>query len=80
MDSAKYKKNMERLREIEALVKNPETGLDALDAFLEETKVLVTECYRYTRGLSVKVEELEAITPESVLEDEGYVCETGRCI
>lgn len=71
MDSAKYKKNVERLREIEALVKNPETGLDDIDALLEETKVLATECYRYTRGLSVKVEELEAITPESVLEDEG---------
>jgi len=71
MDSAKYKKNVERLREIEALVKNPETGLDDIDSLLEETKVLVTECYRYTRGLSEKVEELEAITPESVMEADG---------
>ena len=66
MDSNKYKKNVERLKQIEAKVKDPEAALGDLDALLDEAKRLVKECYAYTRGLADKVTELEAITPESV--------------
>lgn len=66
MDSNQYKQHVQRLQEIEALVKNPETALGDIDALIEETKRLVTECYSYTRTLSDKVAELDKITPDSV--------------
>lgn len=77
MDSIKYKANVERLKEIEAKVKDPEASLGDIDKLLEETKTIVRECYRYTRGLAVKVEELEAITPESVAAEENSELEFG---
>lgn len=56
-----YKKNIERLQQIEAEVKNPETALDKIDTLLEETKKLASECQAYTRGLHDKVDSLNNI-------------------
>lgn len=54
-----YKKNIERLKEIEAIVKNPESSLDKIDALLAETKALAEQCRNYTRELRGKVDTLE---------------------
>lgn len=67
MDSLQYKKNVERLREIEALVRDPGSGLGDIDKLLDETRRLVTECFLFTRGLSEKVAQLDAVTPDSVV-------------
>lgn len=47
-----------RLKEIEAIVKDPASSLDKLDELIEETKALASDCYAYTRGLKEKVESL----------------------
>ncbi len=61
MTNKDYQKNIERLKEIEAAVKNPETALDKIDDLLAETKKIATQCYQYTRGLQDKVDELNDI-------------------
>ncbi|MBQ0016216.1 MAG: hypothetical protein KBT04_04470 [Bacteroidales bacterium] len=61
MTNQDYMRNIARLKEIEELVKKPEASLDNIDNLIAETKQLVTECYAYTRGLKVKVEELTQI-------------------
>lgn len=58
MNNQDYKKNLDRLKEIEEIVKNPDSSLDSIDALLEETKKLVEECFSYTRTLKEKVEGL----------------------
>lgn len=70
MNSNDYKNYLARLEEIERKVKDPETGQDDLEGLLEEAKTIVKNCYRYTRGLLDKIEELESITPESVLDEQ----------
>lgn len=62
MNNKDYQNNLARLREIEAIVKNPESSLDSLDALLEETKKIVADCHAYTRELRDKVEGLEQIS------------------
>lgn len=58
MNNQDYKKNLGRLKEIEEIVKNPDSSLDSIDALLEETKKIVEECFAYTRNLKEKVEGL----------------------
>lgn len=58
MTNQEYKRNVERLKEIEAVVRNPESSLDRIDELIEETKKIVTACYAYTRGLKDKVDSL----------------------
>ena len=50
-----------RLKEIEAIVKDPSSSLDKIDELIEETKLLASDCYAYTRGLKQKVETLADI-------------------
>lgn len=58
MTDKEYIKNVNRLKEIAEIVKDPGTGLDRIDALIEETGKLVSACYSYTRGLREKVETL----------------------
>lgn len=62
MTNEDYIKKLNRLKEIEEMVKKPEFSLDNIDSLIEETKVIVAECYGYTRGLKEKVEELDRLT------------------
>lgn len=59
MTIKEYQKNIERLKEIEAMVKDPQSSLDKIDGLLEETKRLAAECYAYTRTLREKTETLD---------------------
>lgn len=59
MTIEEYRKNIERLKEIEAIVKNPESALDSIDALLAETKKITGQCRAYTRELREKVDTLE---------------------
>lgn len=65
MTNQDYIKNIARLKEIEAIVKNPESSLDKIDGLIEETKELVKECYSYTRSLKQKVDSLADIDKEA---------------
>ncbi len=58
MTNQDYIRNMARLKEIEAIVKNPESSLDKIDELIDETRKLVGECYSYTRALKQKVDSL----------------------
>jgi len=62
MTNEDYIKKLNRLKEIEEMVKKPEFSLDNIDSLIEETKAVVAECYSYTRGLKEKVEELDKFT------------------
>lgn len=59
MTIKEYQKNIGRLKEIEAMVKDPQSSLDKIDGLLEETKRLAAECYAYTRTLREKTETLD---------------------
>jgi len=59
MTNKEYTEKIARLKEIEAIVKSPESSLDKIDELIEETKKIVAECYAYTRGLEEKVESLD---------------------
>ena len=61
MTNKEYKENLERLKEIEAAVKNPESSLDRIDELIALTKKLSSECYAYTRELKEKVGTLDEI-------------------
>jgi len=61
MTNQDYINNLKRLKEIEELVKNPESSLDKIDEYIEETRKLVAQCYGYTRGLKDKVDSLDNI-------------------
>jgi len=62
MTNKDYIKNIARLKEIEEIVKNPESSLDSIDELIEETKSIVSACYAYTRGLKEKVQSLNDIS------------------
>jgi len=62
MNNEQYMKNLARLKEIEAKVKDPQVSLDSIDALLDETTKIVRDCYAYTRGLKDKVEALDSLT------------------
>lgn len=61
MNNQEYIQKIARLKEIEAIVKDPESSLDKIDDFIEETKKIVAECYAYTRGIKEKLETLDDI-------------------
>ena len=58
MTNEEYIKNIQRLKEIESTVKNPQLSLDKIDGLIEETKKIAKDCYAYTRGLKEKVDSL----------------------
>lgn len=66
MTNQEYIRNIERLKEIEEAVKNPESSLDRIDELIEETKKIVTACYGYTRGLKDKVDSLNKMDSNAV--------------
>lgn len=59
MDNKEYREKIARLKEIEEIVKNPDSSLDKIDDLLAETKKLAADCYAYTRSLREKVETLD---------------------
>ena len=61
MNNEAYKEKVERLKELEAMVKNPELSLDKVDDILKETEKLVKECRNYLRGVEDKLQELADI-------------------
>ena len=61
MTNQEYIQKVNRLKETEALVKNPESSLEKIDELIEETKTLASDCYAYTRGLREKVNSLGEI-------------------
>ena len=58
MTNEDYIKNLKRLAQIEKTVKDPSFSLDKIDDLLEETKLLVEQCYNYTKGIKDKLEDL----------------------
>ncbi len=71
MTNQDYIRNIARLKEIEAIVKNPESSLDRIDELIDETRKLVAECYGYTRSLKQKVDSLSdmGVDEEDVREE-----------
>ena len=65
MNNEDYRKNIERLKEIENTVRDPESSLDRIDALIDETRRLVKECYGYTRSLSEKITALDELVPDT---------------
>lgn len=65
MNNQDYKDNVARLKEIEAMVKDPQSSIDKIDELLEETQKLVKECYGYTRSLKDKVDALEVLSDDA---------------
>ena len=61
MNTDAYKERVERLKELEAMVKDPELSLDKVDDILKETEKLVKECRNYLRGVEDKLQELADI-------------------
>ena len=61
MNNDAYKERVERLKELEAMVKDPELSLDKVDDILKETEKLVNECRNYLRGVEDKLQELADI-------------------
>lgn len=59
MTSKEYTEKIARLKEIEATVRNPESGLDKIDGLIDETKKIVEECHAYTRKLEEKIASLD---------------------
>lgn len=51
MTEKDYKRNIERLKQIETQVKDPSFSLDGIEPLLKESARLVQECKDYTRGL-----------------------------
>ncbi len=70
MTNQEYIQKVARLKEIEEIVKNPESSLDKIDDLIEETKQIVTSCYGYTRGLKSKVESLNKVNMNDLEEDD----------
>ena len=65
MNNEDYRKNIERLKEIEKTVRDPESSLDKIDELIDETRRLVEECYEYTRMLSGKISALDDLVPDN---------------
>lgn len=61
MTNEDYKVKVARLKELEAMVKDPELSLDKVDGILKECEKLVKECRNYLRGVEEKLEELADI-------------------
>jgi hypothetical protein len=55
MNQQDYKRNIERLKEIEAQVKDPSFSVDRIEALLTESAAIVKDCREYTRGLREKL-------------------------
>ena len=70
MTNQEYIQKVARLKEIEEIVKNPESSLDKIDDLIEETKQIVMSCYGYTRGLKFKVESLNKVNMNDFEEDD----------
>lgn len=47
MTDSEYKHNLERLKEIESIVKDPECNIDEIDAIVKESQKLIQECRSY---------------------------------
>lgn len=65
MNNEDYRKNIERLKEIEKTVRDPESSLDKIDELIDETRRLVEECYGYTRMLSGTISALDDLVPDN---------------
>ena len=65
MNNEDYRKNIERLKEIEKTVRDPESSLDKIDELIDETRRLVEEWYGYTRMLSGKISALDDLVPDN---------------
>ncbi|MGN1226556.1 MAG: exodeoxyribonuclease VII small subunit [Candidatus Cryptobacteroides sp.] len=61
MTNEDYKVKVARLKELEAMVKDPELSLDKVDGILKESEKLVKECRNYLRGVEEKLDELADI-------------------
>lgn len=64
MTNKEYIQKINRLKEIEAMVKNPDSSLEKIDELIEETRTLASACYAYTRELREKVDTLDEIGNE----------------
>ena len=58
MTNKEYLEKVERLRQIEQIVKDPQTGLDKIDGLIEETNGIVEECSAFLHGLKEKVDAM----------------------
>lgn len=56
MTQQDYKRNIERLKEIEAQIKDPSFSVDSLEDLLLESEAIVKECKEYTRSLREKLD------------------------
>lgn len=56
MTQQDYKRNIERLKEIEAQIKDPSFSVDSLEDLLLESEAIVKECKEYTRFLREKLD------------------------
>ena len=65
MNNEDYRKNIERLKEIENTVRDPESSLDRIDELIDETRRRVKECYGYTRSLSEKSTARDELVPDT---------------
>ncbi len=57
MNQQEYISKVERLRQIEAQVKDPSFSLDRVEELLEESAAIVRSCKEYTRGLRERLED-----------------------
>ncbi len=56
MTQQDYKRNIERLKEIEAQIKDPSFSVDSLEDLLLESESIVKACKEYTRSLREKLD------------------------
>lgn len=56
MTQQDYKHNIERLKEIEAQIKDPSFSVDRIEELLLESASIVKECKEYTRTLREKLD------------------------
>lgn len=56
MTQQDYKRNIERLKEIETQIKDPSFSVDSLEDLLLESEAIVKECKEYTRSLREKLD------------------------
>lgn len=56
MTQQDYKHNIERLKEIEAQIKDPSFSVDRIEELLMESAAIVKECKEYTRTLREKLD------------------------
>ncbi len=56
MTQQDYKKDVKRLKEIEAQIKDPSFSVDKIEELLLESESIVKECKEYTRTLREKLD------------------------